>query len=93
VEPELRDLDQDPELHAEYRAWRERRDEFMARHRSGDPETIKQDWQKLFFEGKYPDGTPTQAPHTARLDLAEPRDLRARKPTPCSMFIEASGRR
>ena len=79
TEPEIHDLDQDPELQAQYRAWRERRDEFMARYRSGDPETLKQAWQKFYFEGKYPDGTQTKAPHVSKLEVPEPRDLRARR--------------
>jgi len=78
VEPELHDLTQDPELSRQYQAWREKRDEFMAKYRSGDAATIKQAWQKFYFEGKYADATPTDAPHASKLKAPALRDLRAK---------------
>jgi hypothetical protein len=50
----------------------------MAKYRSGDAATIKQAWQKFYFEGKYADGAETTAPHTSKLQAPEPNDLRAR---------------
>jgi hypothetical protein len=76
VEPEIFRLDDDPELAAQYRTWREKRDEFMARYRSGDAETLKQAWQKFYFRGLYADGAPTAAPHDANLELKAPTDRR-----------------
>jgi Family of unknown function (DUF6065) len=76
--PEILDMEQDPELHGQYRAWRERRDEFMAKYREGDAATIKQAWQKFYFDGKYPDGSEPQTPHTSKLEILEPRDLRVK---------------
>jgi hypothetical protein len=78
AEPELHDLAHDPELERQYRTWREKRDEFMTKYRSGDAVTIKQAWQKFYFEGKYADGAEVEAPHTAKLRATEPRDLRAK---------------
>lgn len=79
VEPEVHDLTHDPELFAQYRTWRERRDEFMAKYRGGDAATIKQAWQKFYFEGKYADGVETSAAHTSKLRVAEPKDVRDQK--------------
>jgi hypothetical protein len=77
VDPEVRDLSDDRELMLQYRAWREQRDDFMAKYRSGDALTIKKAWQKFYFEGKYPDGSTTHAPHAMKLEISEPRDSRA----------------
>jgi hypothetical protein len=76
VQPELWDIADDPELEAQYKAWREKREEFMVRFRAHDPDTLKQAWQRFYFKGEYPDGTPTEAPHTHKLRLAAPTDLR-----------------
>jgi hypothetical protein len=78
VEPEILDMAKDAELEAQYRAWRERRDEFMEKYRKGDADTIKQAWQKFYFEGKYPDGSEPPSPHTSKLEIREPKDLRAK---------------
>jgi hypothetical protein len=77
-EPEVHDLSHDRDLARQYHVWREKRDEFMAKYRSGDAATIKQAWQKFYFEGKYADGAETTAPHTSKLQAPEPHDLRAR---------------
>ncbi len=76
VEPEVYDVGQDPDLEGQYRAWREKREEFMARFREQDPETLKQAWQRYYFKGEFPDGTSAPAPHTSKLRLASPVDLR-----------------
>lgn len=78
-EPEVHDLTSDPELLRQYQVWREKRDEFMARYREGDAATIKQAWQKFYFDGKYADGVPTTAAHTSKLRAPTPRDLRAKR--------------
>jgi hypothetical protein len=82
TEPEIHDLARDPELLRQYQQWRHKRDEFMARHRSGDPATLKEAWQKFYFEGKYADGMGTRAPHVPKLDAPEPRDLRSEAARP-----------
>lgn len=79
VEPELHNIADDPELEGQYKAWRDKREEFMVRFRNQDPDTLKQAWQRFYFRGEYPDGTPTEAPHTHKLRLADVTDLR--KPT------------
>ena len=76
VEPEIFTLDDDAELAGQYQAWRQKRDEFMARYRGGDAETLKQAWQKFYFRGLYADGAPTAAPHQSNLELKTPADRR-----------------
>jgi len=78
IEPEILDLDDDPELAAQYAAWRGKRDEFMAAYRAGDPATLKQAWQKFYFHGTLSDGAPTAAPHSAKLEIRAPVDRRKR---------------
>jgi hypothetical protein len=78
AEPEVHDLSHDPELLSQYQVWRGKRDEFMSKYRSGDAETIKQAWQKFYFEGKYADGVETSASHTPKLNVSDPKDLRER---------------
>jgi hypothetical protein len=79
VEPEILDMAHDEDLHAQYRAWRVRRDDFMAKYRVGDPATIKQAWQKFYFVGKYPDGSEPDALHTSKLEISEVKDLRSKR--------------
>ena len=78
VEPEILDLDDDPEFADQYAAWRGKRDEFMAAYRAGDPATLKQAWQKFYFHGTLSDGAPTAAPHSSKLELRAPVDRRKR---------------
>src|ERR1700730_4059402 len=51
---EILSLEADHELHAQYLAWRDKREEFMAKFRAGDQETFKQAWQRYYFKGEYP---------------------------------------
>ena len=45
-EPEILNLDDDPELKAQTFAWKERRDEFMKKFNANDAQTLKQAWQR-----------------------------------------------
>jgi hypothetical protein len=77
VQPELHAIDRDEELLTEYRAWREKREEFMAKYRAGDEEALQQAWQRYYFKGEYPH--PIQKSvrdHRTKVRLAEPVDLR-----------------
>ncbi len=76
VVPEIRNLDDDPELKAQTFAWKERRDDFMRRFRAHDPSTLKEAWQRYYFVGKNPDGTEADAEHVSKLRLATPIDRR-----------------
>jgi hypothetical protein len=75
VEPEIVDLDQNPELKAQTMAWKERRDDFMQRFNARDAATLKEAWQRFYFIGKMPDGS-QPAQHLHKLKLASPIDRR-----------------
>ncbi len=69
VEPEIRNLQDEPELAAQTMAWKQRRDEFMQKFNAGDATTLKQAWQRFYFVGRMPDGSePEQHLHKLRLD-------------------------
>lgn len=79
VEPEIVDLQDDPELQAQTMAWKERRDEFMKKFNANDPQTLKEALQRFYFVGKLPDGTAAPAQHQHKLRLSAPTDKRKRK--------------
>ena len=60
----------DPELQAQYEKWEKSRSGFLTHLSARDPEAVKQGWQKDYFQGKTPDGTPV-ATHQTKLNLRE----------------------
>ncbi|HEY2970316.1 MAG TPA: DUF6065 family protein [Casimicrobiaceae bacterium] len=77
VEPEIFDLDSLPEVKEQTMAWKERRDEFMAKLNAKDPQTLKDAWQRYYFLGKMPDGSAPER-HLSKLRVAAPVDKRTR---------------
>ncbi len=80
-EPEIRRLADDGELSRQHQAFRGSRDEFMKRFHAGDPDTLRQAWQRYYFLGRHPDGT-TVDDHLNKLRLKEPVDHRSNLPRP-----------
>jgi len=78
--PEVYDLNQDTALKEEFEAWRVSRQEFMTKFRSGDEETLKQAWQKFYFQGKLASTGDTIPGHVSKLRLDPPVDHRLPKP-------------
>ncbi len=76
VEPELYDVTDDPDLDGQYRAWRDKREEFMVRFRAQDPETLKEAWQRYYFKGEFPDGSAPTVQHVNKLRVASLVDRR-----------------
>jgi hypothetical protein len=77
VEPEIHALESNEQLHAEYKAWRQKRDEFMARFRAKDEETLKEAWQRYYFTGTYPnEPDKSVTDHRQKVRLAAPVDKR-----------------
>ncbi|WP_137109640.1 DUF6065 family protein [Rhodobacter sp. SY28-1] len=74
VEPVIRKLEDAPDLKAEYDAWRGARDTFLKLHAEKNPETLRQGWQKHYFNARPPQGGGT-APeiHVRKRRLEEPR--------------------
>lgn len=54
LEPSLQDLDDDPDLAAEYREWRAGRDKFIGDLNKGEEEAVKAGWQRDYFLGRGP---------------------------------------
>jgi hypothetical protein len=75
VTPEIRDLSSDPPLHEQCLAWRERRFEHMQEFKPGDPDTLKDAWQRYYFLGRLPTGELVDH-HVSKLRLHEPVDRR-----------------
>lgn len=54
-EPVRVSMDGDADLARQYEAWKEARTMFNNSMADGDPEAIKQAWQRYYFRGEYPD--------------------------------------
>ena len=78
VQPEIRNLGDNSDLEKQYWAWRKHREQFMSSFKSGDPETLKQAWQRFYFLGQYPDGKPTESDHKNKVRLNAPVDRRGK---------------
>lgn len=78
-EPRIMRLADDPELARRHADFRASRDDFNARKQADDPDVRDQVWQRHYFIGRHPDGTPAEA-HLNRLRLKEPVDARAPEP-------------
>ena len=73
-------LSDDSELERRHNQFRDTRTAFMERIKAGDPDAIKEAWQRHYFVGRHPDGV--LAPeHLNKLRLKEPVDKRPPRPT------------
>jgi hypothetical protein len=52
----------------------------MQRFNARDAATMKEAWQRFYFLGRQPDGTPGAGDHVNKLRVAAPVDLRGTKP-------------
>lgn len=77
TQPEILDLESNPELTQDYRTWREERDWFRVSSRAGNPEAVREAWQKFYFHGELPSGKRWTDDHTRKLRLPAPIDSRA----------------
>ena len=76
-------MDADSDLALQYRKWTEVRTDFNTRICNGDPETIKQAWQRFYFRGEFPDHI-AEAPseHVNKRRLAPLPDAPPTEPAP-----------
>jgi len=63
VEPVMRDINADPVLKGQFDAWNHARGDFNKRLAKGDPEVVKEAWQRFYFKGELPEET-GQAPES-----------------------------
>ncbi|MGZ3402621.1 MAG: DUF6065 family protein [Phenylobacterium sp.] len=74
IEPVIRELESEPELHDQYRVWSRSRAEFNRKLVDGDPATLKESWQRFYFKGAPPElGGPAPATHINKRRLNNPK--------------------
>ena len=73
VQPMIFDISDNPELNAEYEEWKAARSQFNNRIAAGEPEAIREAWQKHYMKGRKPSGQLTDAEHTHRRRLTPPK--------------------
>ena len=62
VQPVMRSLERDQELHGQFNAWNRQRGEFNRRLAANDPDTVRESWQRFYFKGELPEEAPGSAP-------------------------------
>lgn len=73
VRPEIVPIAADPQLAAQFQAWRTARLDFIDRLKTNEPEAARQGWQKYYVRGnENPSGAVPSATHTTKVKLAEP---------------------
>lgn len=73
IEPRMLSIDDHPALKAEYEEWRDARASFNTRIEAGDPEAIREAWQKYYMKGQRPSGKEAEVKHTNRRRLNPPK--------------------
>ena len=80
VEPEIRDLADAPaQFVRDFEAWRDGRTQFTVKLKAGEPDTLKQGWQRHYFKGEKPTDGSTVHEHKSKLRLPVPVDRRSGK--------------
>jgi len=69
IEPEIRDLAEDPETEQRYRVWVEARNKFNRELPVPGSEAQREKWQKTYYRGSAPDGTAGPADHQIKLRI------------------------
>lgn len=77
IEPEIRDIADEPELLADYERWSRERTSFSDRLNITGSSEQKERWQKRYYRGIDMRGKPGIADHQAKLRLAEFADTRS----------------
>jgi hypothetical protein len=73
VQPIIKRIEDEPELHQDYRAWGDSRNKFLTDLRTPDSEAVKQGWQRDYFKGQTPMGQMGPETHINRRRLKVPR--------------------
>ena len=72
-QPIMKQIEDDPELHKDYLAWGQSRNNFLDKLHQKDEETIKAGWQRDYFKGRTPGGHVLTDNHINRRRLKPPR--------------------
>ncbi|MFK7792329.1 MAG: DUF6065 family protein [Devosiaceae bacterium] len=75
IQPNIVPLDVNPPLKADYDGWSQARTEFNAGLANGDPETVKQGWQRTYMHGKTLDGEKVPLKHASKRKMKKPAQL------------------
>jgi hypothetical protein len=70
IEPQLRPIEEDPDLKAAFEAWSRSRDAFQEWVRETGPTAPADRWQKLYYRGMNPDGREGATDHVSKLRLS-----------------------
>jgi hypothetical protein len=71
-DPQIVPLEHDPELKAEHDAWHQLRQTFLETLPTAGSEAQRQKWQKHYFRGLMPDGSPGHPDHRTKVSLKCP---------------------
>lgn len=67
-------MDAEPGLKLEYEAWMKSRTDLLAKLSKHDPETVKQAWQRYYFQGQRLTSSEKVEGHKSKLRLAAPEE-------------------
>jgi len=67
VKPQIRPLDEEPELKEAFLAWSKSRDAFQEWVKEANPTAPADKWQKLYYRGLRPDGTRGAKDHVSKV--------------------------
>lgn len=73
MEPQIRPIDEAPDVAAGFREWADLRKDFNKRLAAHDPQAVKDRWQKWYTRGVLPTGEAAPATHRSKLTLRPPR--------------------
>jgi len=79
TEPEIRDLDTDPDLQAPYVEWMDSRENFLENLKKSEPSAVSLKWQKNYYRGLMPDGSPGADGHVTKMQPRPFYDYRISK--------------
>ena len=71
VEPEFRAVSEEPAFKAAYETWQENRRKFNIDLNDPQSAARREKWQKIYYVGDMPDGTPGIGDHRIKLRLKE----------------------
>jgi hypothetical protein len=73
VSPKLASLDDNPDLKSAYQAWSASRSQFLTKLAAGEPETVKQGWQRHYVRGQGPEQQGMARYHLSKRRLRAPK--------------------
>lgn len=82
LKPELRPMEDEPELLQTFDAWRAARLAFQDWVKRTKPKAPADQWQKLYYRGLHPEGHPGPADHQSKLRLSPFRQTGSRRVCP-----------